>query len=962
MYKISDIHNNDFFSFIDNIPDAVVITNNEGKIVLTNPQTEQIFGYSQEELLGESVGILMPERFHERHKKHLESYFNEPVIRPMGNGINIIGRRKDGSEVPLEISLSPWRDRDEVLAISAIRDITECKRIEKDLKWTNKKLEILNTVTQAVHKSLDLEEIYNVALDMASELENVDMAFIYLVDKDKNEAILQAYRNLPEDYIRRARKIPYPTGATWQVINSGKIVNIENVQKDTNIGQAGRELGHHSALGIPITTEGGVIGVLWFFSYKEQRFEEEQVALLTSIGNQIAMAIAKAELYRNLSRKSKYEKIVRTVTQNVHSSLDLQEVLDNAAESLIENIDVVNNVAIYMLEGEEAVLKAHRGLSDSFVERAGRIPYMKGFTWKTIIEGKPRYCADTEKDEYIGSAGRKEGIKSYLSMPIAYEGETIGCININSKQKNALDEEELNLLEVVSHQISIAIKNAQQAEALRESEERYRTLYDQSPVGVCLIGRDLKITHCNTSMIKIFQSSRDRIIGLDLRALKDKAFVPLIEAALKGSVGILESPYRATTSPAEIWLSVKTVPLSDNENNVHSVMGVVEDITERKRMEEKLIKTQKLESVGILAGGIAHDFNNLLTVIMGTISIARLHTEISSPIHEMLQEAENASLRATNLTKQLLTFSKGGEPVKELTSIEELIKESASFAASGSNVRCEYSFPQDLWFAEVDKGQIGQVINNLVLNAQQAMPEGGVVQLSAENTTVGKEHDTLREGRYVRISVKDAGMGIPEEYLQKIFDPYFTTKQRGSGLGLATSYSIISKHGGFITVDSTIGAGTTFTIYIPATGEPISEDEEAVQDTIEGGKGKIVVMDDEVLVSKVVGLILEDMGYEGRFARDGVEVLELYKEALAEGNPFDAVILDLTIPGGMGGKETIENLIKIDPNVKAIVSSGYSNDPVMANFEKYGFKGLVAKPYRAEELSQVLRKVICSEG
>ncbi len=249
-----------------------------------------------------------------------------------------------------------------------------------------------------------------------------------------------------------------------------------------------------------------------------------------------------------------------------------------------------------------------------------------------------------------------------------------------------------------------------------------------------------------------------------------------------------------------------------------------------------------------------------------------------------------------------------------------------------------------------------------MINAKQAMPEGGVIHLSADNIIAGKEHNTLVEGNYVKIVVKDSGPGIPQEHLQKIFDPYFTTKQEGSGLGLATSYSIISKHGGLITVDSEIGLGTTFTIYIPAYipagGEVVRMDKEGEKDVLEGGEGRILVMDDEEMIRVVVGMILEEIGYEVRRAADGAEVLELYKNALEEGHPFDAVILDLTIAGGMGSKETIENLIRMDPKVKAIASSGYSNEPIMADFENYGFKGIVTKPYSAERLSRVLQRVI----
>ena len=292
----------------------MVVTNNEGKVVLINHQTEKLFGYSPEELIGEPVEILLPERFRQEHNRHRGSYYDELKVRPMGRGINVIGRRKDGSEVPLAISLSPWRNGDEFLVISAIRDITERKLTEEELNWKNKNLEILNTVTQAVHKSHDLDEVYNIALDMATELENVDIACIYLVDRSRKEAVLQAHRNLPEEYIRGAQRIPYSSGITWEVINSGKILNIENIQMNPKIGQAGKKLGHLAVLGIPITSDEGAIGVIWFSSYKERTFGDHTVALLTSIGDQIATAIYKAKLYRDVARKSRYEEIIRTVT------------------------------------------------------------------------------------------------------------------------------------------------------------------------------------------------------------------------------------------------------------------------------------------------------------------------------------------------------------------------------------------------------------------------------------------------------------------------------------------------------------------------------------------------------------------------------------------------------------------------------------------------------------------------
>ncbi|MBI2485826.1 MAG: GAF domain-containing protein, partial [Deltaproteobacteria bacterium] len=351
------------------------------------------------------------------------------------------------------------------------RQAEELRDLYEDLNKRNKDLEILNTVTQAVHQSLELEEIYNVALDMVTSMENVDMAMIYLVDEDRKEAILQAHRNMPEDYIRRAGIIPYPKGTTWRVINTGEIVNIEDAQKDPDIGPAGRDLGHHGILGIPITLQGKVIGVIWFLSYKERQFDKQEMDLLSSLGNQIAIATVKAKLYGELSKKNRYETIISTVTRSVHQSINLQEVLENAVEAMSKNIDGADHVAIYLAEGEEAVLRAYRGHPDWFIERVRRIPYPKGFTWKTIIEGKPRYCPDVDQDTFIGPAGREVGTKSYLSMPIHYEGKTVGVINIHSLQKNAFNEEDRKLLEIVMQQIETAVNNARQAAALREARD-----------------------------------------------------------------------------------------------------------------------------------------------------------------------------------------------------------------------------------------------------------------------------------------------------------------------------------------------------------------------------------------------------------------------------------------------------------------------------------------------------------
>jgi CheY-like chemotaxis protein len=365
--------------------------------------------------------------------------------------------------------------------------------------------------------------------------------------------------------------------------------------------------------------------------------------------------------------------------------------------------------------------------------------------------------------------------------------------------------------------------------------------------------------------------------------------------------------------------------------------------------------------LSILAGGIAHDFNNSLTVILGNIGLAMLDGKKEPKVQDRLAKAEQACLRAQALSQQLLIFARGGAPIKKIVSIANLLKESAILTLSGSKSRYEVSIPDDLWLVEADTAQISQVISNLLINADQAMPEGGIIKITTENISVkAKSNLPISKGKYVKFAIADQGIGISPKYLDKVFDPYFSTKQKGSGLGLATAYSIIKNHSGHIQVESQLGVGTTFYIYLPAADKRVPADEsETVKPTM--GQGKVLVMDDEEMVREVLGGMLSRLGYEVDFASDGSQTIEKFVKAKETIQPFAAVILDLTIPGGMGGKEAIKELLKIDPQVKAIVSSGYSDDPIMADFQKYGFAGVIAKPYKVAELGKVLNKVLTKE-
>jgi signal transduction histidine kinase/ActR/RegA family two-component response regulator len=424
-----------------------------------------------------------------------------------------------------------------------------------------------------------------------------------------------------------------------------------------------------------------------------------------------------------------------------------------------------------------------------------------------------------------------------------------------------------------------------------------------------------------------------------------------------GIVGLANNTILIGRDGKEHVIADSAAPIMDRRSKIIGAVLVFRDVSEKRKMEAELVKAQKLESLGVLAGGIAHDFNNFLTVLIGNLSLAKMDAKPGDQVGAWLNEMEKASLQAKTLTQQLLTFSRGGQPVKQMVNLAELVKNSTTFSLRGSNVRCDFSIPEDLLTVEADEGQIGQVINNLILNATHAMPEGGILEIRSKNVILSADNEfSLPTGPYLKTSFRDQGVGIGPDHLPKVFDPYFSTKQKGSGLGLTVAYSIVDKHNGRLTVESELGQGTTFTIYLPAS-ENLTSQSTNEMTSLFIGKGKILVMDDEKFIRDVAIHMLGKIGYEVTVAEDGNQAVEMYRQAQKSGEPFDTVIMDLTIPGGMGGKEAIQELKKLDPNIKALVSSGYSNDPIMSNFRDYGFHGVVKKPYRIQDMSDALRSV-----
>ena len=507
--------------------------------------------------------------------------------------------------------------------------------------------------------------------------------------------------------------------------------------------------------------------------------------------------------------------------------------------------------------------------------------------------------------------------------------------------------------------------------ALWVNEKKYRSLVERLEVGIALVQEGI-IKEANRKLIKMSGKSIEDLFGNPIEDFirlsghpktkplkKKRASRSVTEALLSGQLHQTEGP------PLDI--EVNRVDIFFHRKPAQ--LYIINDITKRLKIETDLLNARKLESIAALSGGIAHDYNNLLAVLIGNLSLAQSLTA-NGKILDLLEESLEAANIAKELTQRLITFSKGGDPMKQIEDAAPLIRSATEFALSGSNVKCDFSISSDLFEISVDKAQIAQAIHNIVINACEAMPNGGTIIVTAQNISIEEMAGGLANGQYVKITIQDHGAGINNEILPRIFDPYFSTKERGTqkgmGLGLSISHSIVTKHGGEIVIESQPATGTKATILLPAAITSTETDKDNSHSSASAsppsqaafGCGSVLVMDDEELVRELMDNILTHLGYEVTFAENGQQAIESYRKAMAAGRTFDAVILDLTIRGGMGGKETMQALRAIDPEVIALVSSGYSNDPVMADYTDHGFAGVVAKPYDMYELGHKLKEAI----
>jgi len=498
--------------------------------------------------------------------------------------------------------------------------------------------------------------------------------------------------------------------------------------------------------------------------------------------------------------------------------------------------------------------------------------------------------------------------------------------------------------------------------AFRASEERFRAVFETSATAMALTDLAGNVVRTNAAFAKFVGRTERELLGVDLFSMVDELDRPERPRPDAPDVGALAASERRFVRPdgETAWGLVTWSWLSDDAGEApHSAVVLVQDVTARKRHEQEMLRLAKLESLGLLAGGIAHDFNNVLAVILASLSVVSRDAHEGSPTRELLDTAEAATRRARDLARRLLTFARGGAPSTRVGSIAEVAREAAAFCSGAWPVAIDLSVSDDVPLADFDPVQMSQVLHNLLINAVQAMPDGGRVQLGVARAVLGPDAAVpLPPGDYVRVRVKDEGHGIAAEHVNRIFDPYFSTKPSGTGLGLATVYSIVRRHGGHVSFESAPGRGATFDVYLPATRLPASAEGAPPRAAVPRRAARVLVMDDEPALRDVVAIILRGGGLEVDLVAEGAQAVDRYREALEGERPYAAVLLDLTVPGGMGGLEAIRALRAIDPGVRAIVASGYASDPVLSDARAHGFMRSVVKPFTAEELMAVVSQVL----
>jgi PAS domain S-box-containing protein len=617
-------------------------------------------------------------------------------------------------------------------------------------------------------------------------------------------------------------------------------------------------------------------------------------------------------------------------------------------------------------------LAVHQGFSDEFIAFASSYE-ADSINAEIVLGGNPIYT-QYDKLNTFHSILEHEKLHTIGMIPVTHENNVIGCLNIGSHVRDDIPAYARTVLETIANRVGSSIVQLKTEEALRESEEKHRSIVEQFSEGLILTDETGRIIEWNKACEKISGIESAAALGKTIWDISydmhpPESRTPEIRSQIKNTVHQFCTPDESTAQNKVVegifiradgqQRNFRQTMFSIPRKNSYLFATILEDITERKKTEETIQKSQRLESLGILAGGIAHDFNNLLGGIYGYIDLAHSESRDEKTC-KYLKSSLSTIDRAIALTTQLLTFAKGGAPIRTVTALVPLLQETVAFALRGSNCSVNFNVDKNLWQCNIDKNQICQVIENITINAYQAMPSGGAIEVSAVNITLNdSSHPVLPSGQYVKVSIKDSGTGIAKNVMLHIFDPFYTTKTKGYGLGLATSYSIINRHEGIIDVDSEPGRGSTFHIYLPASIDAAVVS--SPKSKRHKGSGVFIIVDDEEVVRNTTSSMLELMGYSTVCINEGRAALDFYERERNAGHKFSAMIVDLTIPGGMGGKEIINEIRKFDSSVPVFAMSGYADDAVMTNPSQYGFTASIAKPFMIGQLSAMLNCVLSTQ-
>lgn len=927
---------------VETAQEGVWVVDENLRTTFVNGYMAKMLGYSVEELIGTQPRRLLSPSQLKAARKSLPRIKSQPVAQYEAELV-----KKNGERMWARVTMTTARDPEGRFtgAVGFVSDVTAHKEADEKGQRLYSLLVATRSISQSLIRVKDERELYQQICNALKNVWYIKFVWIGLVQKNTYHVLPVAQAGLEKGYLSSIKVTwddsKYGRGPTGMAIKTGKPFVMKDIENDPRFAawrREARKRGYASSLAVPIIHRGEVIACCNLYSAEKGVFGNEEVEFLLEVAADVAFGVKALRMQEQLKQSEK------------------------RFEQFIEGLPM----AVLVLDAKGHPVFASKKEKDLVGKEIEELPRDAG------LEDLARFYG-----VQVAGTGQLYPMKK-APLAKALAGEIASTDDMEIRRDQKLIPVQVSAAPVFNEkgEVVYAVATTQD---ITERKQKERELAEEKELlaitlrsiddGVITTDMKGKITALNRMAEKLTGVAAEEAVGEPLprifRIVDEKtSTIQKVAYREGGPFGRAPEAQNQALLMARDGLrriiEYNSALMRDDQGRVIGAVLVFRDVTEKRRMEEELLAKTRLDSISVLSGGIAHDFNNILMGVSGNISLAKVETNPGTEIYQYLDGAGKAVQRAKDLTQQLLTFSRGGLPVKKAASIQALIRESASFILSGSKSKAEFVFPDELWAVEVDEGQISQVFNNLIINADQAMLQGGTITIGAENIILAADNELeLPAGRYVKIFIQDQGIGIAKQDAGRIFDPFFTVKEHGTGLGLPISNAIVKNHNGKIEFKSEPGVGSIFYVYLPAS-EKEAELRTEEESALSVGHGKILLMDDMESVREIAGKMLARIGYEMEFVTDGAAAIQAYQKAMEQGEPFDAVIMDLTIPGGMGGKEAIKRLLELDPKLKAIASSGYPNDPGIAESKKFGFKATIIKPYEVKDLSETLRKVLRS--